>query len=97
MCRISNPDACMHAFPELEIFKLFWWITTLQSAIFGGVLRQQAAFTRAVIKQILSLYPQDKNHPKSVVLVSHSMGGIVAKSLFVDPSFKVSYGYSLGT
>ena len=93
MWGIRNPDVYTNVFPEIEIFKLFWWITILQSAIFGGVLRQQAAFTRAVIKQILSLYPKDKNHPKSVVLVSHSMGGIVAKSLFVDPSFKVSYEF----
>ena len=57
------------------------------SALYGGTLHDQAEFVRKSIQDILSLYEGQKQPPKSVVLVGHSVGGLVAKALFLDPNF----------
>jgi glycosylphosphatidylinositol deacylase len=57
------------------------------SALYGGTLEDQAAFVRQSIVDILRLYQGQKQAPTSVVLIGHSIGGLVAKSLFVDPNF----------
>lgn len=56
------------------------------SALYGGTLLDQADFVRSSVKAILGLY-SGKSKPKSVVLIGHSIGGLVAKSLFVDAAF----------
>lgn len=56
------------------------------SALYGGTLNEQAAFVRQSIKTILNLY-KGSIKPKSVVLVGHSIGGLIAKALFLDPDF----------
>ncbi|CAK1547233.1 unnamed protein product [Leptosia nina] len=59
------------------------------SGLFGGVLQSQTEFAAACVHKILSLY---KNHkytksvPTSVILIGHSMGGLVAKRLLAYPS-----------
>ncbi len=59
------------------------------SALYGGSLSAQSEFVSLSIDHILSLYPQEQG-PKSVVLVGHSIGGLVAKFLLASPDFGVS-------
>uniref|UniRef100_UPI00358F2049 GPI inositol-deacylase isoform X2 n=1 Tax=Myxine glutinosa TaxID=7769 RepID=UPI00358F2049 len=56
-------------------------------ALYGGVLERQTRFANACLHGLLSLYP---NRPQSVVLVGHSMGGIVTRGLFALPGFDPS-------
>nr|CAD7409491.1 unnamed protein product [Timema cristinae] len=56
------------------------------SALFGGVLKEQTEFVHLGIKRIQELY-NNGSVPRSVVLVGHSMGGMVAKGLFLQPAF----------
>jgi glycosylphosphatidylinositol deacylase len=57
------------------------------SALYGGSLEDQAAFVRQSVQAILDLYKADASKPSSVVLIGHSVGGLVAKSLFLDKTF----------
>ncbi|KAL3877296.1 hypothetical protein ACJMK2_035026 [Sinanodonta woodiana] len=57
------------------------------SGMFGGVLWQETEYVHHAIQKILSLYKNAQNPPKSVVLVGHSMGGMIARALFVLPDF----------
>ncbi|KAJ2945870.1 hypothetical protein O0L34_g4777 [Tuta absoluta] len=59
------------------------------SGLYGGVLQSQTEFAAACISRILRLYKSNrytKNVPKSVILIGHSMGGVVAKRLLAYPS-----------
>ncbi|XP_059179650.1 GPI inositol-deacylase-like [Physella acuta] len=57
------------------------------SALYGGVLRKQTEFVHLCLKKILSLYNTNQHKPDSVVLVGHSMGGLIARALFTLPEF----------
>ncbi|ORY50099.1 PGAP1-domain-containing protein [Rhizoclosmatium globosum] len=53
------------------------------SAFDSHLIKEQAEFTNDAIKSILDSYSSDASYrPTSVIIVAHSMGGIVAKSLF---------------
>ncbi|XP_062312383.1 GPI inositol-deacylase [Osmerus eperlanus] len=56
-------------------------------ALYGGSLRRQTLFLHESIKAILRLYKHREAPPRSVVLVGHSMGGVVARALFTLPRF----------
>ncbi|KAM4609266.1 GPI inositol-deacylase [Polymixia lowei] len=56
-------------------------------ALYGGSLRRQTHFLHESIKAILRLYKDAEVPPRSVVLVGHSMGGVVARALFTLPRF----------
>ncbi|KAM9322259.1 LOW QUALITY PROTEIN: GPI inositol-deacylase-like [Pholidichthys leucotaenia] len=56
-------------------------------ALYGGSLRRQTHFLHESIKASLRLYKHLKSPPQSVVLVGHSMGGMVARALFTLPRF----------
>ncbi|XP_023856712.1 GPI inositol-deacylase isoform X2 [Salvelinus sp. IW2-2015] len=56
-------------------------------ALYGGSLRRQTHFLHESIKAILRLYKDHEAPPHSVVLVGHSMGGVVARALFTLPRF----------
>ncbi|KAM3961034.1 LOW QUALITY PROTEIN: GPI inositol-deacylase [Aphomia sociella] len=59
------------------------------SGVYGGVLQQQTDFASACISKILSLYKSNKytkNVPTSVILIGHSMGGVITKRLLAYPS-----------
>ncbi|EZA56408.1 hypothetical protein DMN91_009837 [Ooceraea biroi] len=59
------------------------------SAFYGGVLMEQTTYVSHCIKAILALY---KNKVDSVVLIGHSMGGIIAKgALVLTPNVNASY------
>ncbi|XP_076012185.1 GPI inositol-deacylase isoform X2 [Genypterus blacodes] len=59
-------------------------------ALYGGSLLRQTHFLHESIKAILRLYKDLESPPGSVVLVGHSMGGVVARALFTLPRFKPS-------
>eukprot|EP00092_Neocalanus_flemingeri_P010254 GFUD01011050.1.p1 GENE.GFUD01011050.1~~GFUD01011050.1.p1 ORF type:complete len:1057 (+),score=343.38 GFUD01011050.1:48-3218(+) len=62
------------------------------SALYGGVLQDQVKFVSHSIERILQLYRGRKpgQGPTSVVLVGHSLGGLIAKALFTEPEFSPS-------
>ncbi|XP_066603926.1 GPI inositol-deacylase [Prorops nasuta] len=68
------------------------------SAIYGGVLMEETIYVSYCIKKILTLY---KNNMDSIVLIGHSMGGVIAKgSLLLTPIINASYAniiINLGT
>lgn len=59
------------------------------SGLYGGVLQSQTRFAAASISKILSLYKDNKytkSVPTTVILIGHSMGGLIAKRLLAYPS-----------
>lgn len=61
------------------------------SAFHGQTLFDQAEYTADAIRYILSLYnhgnENDNPNPTSLIVVAHSMGGIVARATFLDPHY----------
>ncbi|XP_014678246.1 PREDICTED: GPI inositol-deacylase-like isoform X2 [Priapulus caudatus] len=57
------------------------------SGLYGGVLKDQTKFVQQCIKHILALYAWKSAPPTSVILVGHSMGGLIPRALFTLPSF----------
>lgn len=57
------------------------------SAFHGRTLLDQAEFLNEAIKYILFLYSSKPNPPKSVLLLGHSMGGIVARVMLTLPNY----------
>ncbi|XP_026469702.1 GPI inositol-deacylase-like [Ctenocephalides felis] len=49
------------------------------SGLFGGVLEAQSLFVNHSIHTILNLYDKNTAHPKSIVLIGHSIGGLIAQ------------------
>lgn len=77
-------------FPEFDWFLLDF--NEDMSALHGKTLIDEAAFANEAIEHILSIYKQAskevganqtnwENDPESVIVVGHSMGGIVARTL----------------
>ncbi|KAF9425760.1 GPI inositol deacylase [Podila epigama] len=59
------------------------------TALHGKSLKDQAYFVNEAIAHILSFYSgQGRNKPTSVILLGHSMGGIVARTLFTLDNFR---------
>jgi len=64
------------------------------SALHGHSLMEQAQFLNDAIAYILSLYEDDRSldpnlpRPTSVLILGHSMGGVVARSLFTMKNYK---------
>ena len=67
------------------------------SGLFGGVLYEQTEFIRLCVTRILWLYKKVANPPSSVVLVGHSMGGLIARGLFTLPKFNPSLVHTIIT
>uniref|UniRef100_A0A5F8HCE8 GPI inositol-deacylase n=1 Tax=Monodelphis domestica TaxID=13616 RepID=A0A5F8HCE8_MONDO len=57
-------------------------------ALYGGSLKKQTKFVHECIKIILKLYEGQEFAPKSVAIVGHSMGGLVARALLTIKNFK---------
>uniref|UniRef100_F6YLE5 GPI inositol-deacylase n=1 Tax=Ciona intestinalis TaxID=7719 RepID=F6YLE5_CIOIN len=57
------------------------------TAFYGGNLGHQTKYIGHCIKRILSLYEYAKHKPTSVILVGHSMGGVIARGVFAIPDF----------
>ncbi|GAA5937325.1 Bst1p [Sporobolomyces koalae] len=64
------------------------------SAFHGQTLFDQAEYTADAIKYILGLYAggqqRDRPDPTSLIVVAHSMGGIVARAAFLDKNFQAN-------
>ncbi|GAA5938622.1 hypothetical protein JCM1841_004366, partial [Sporobolomyces salmonicolor] len=60
------------------------------SAFHGQTLLDQAEYTADCIRYILGLYAnrRGKPDPTSVIVVAHSMGGIVARAAFLSPQYQ---------
>lgn len=62
------------------------------SAFNGNLLADQSAFVGDCIAAVLKLYeasiPEEHLRPKSVILLGHSMGGVVARSVFNAPTYR---------
>ncbi|PKK79545.1 PGAP1-domain-containing protein [Rhizophagus irregularis] len=67
------------------------------SALHGHSLNEQAEYLNDAIRYILSLYPSTRKilntnsphpDPTSVIIVGHSMGGVVARTLFTMPNYQ---------
>ncbi|XP_018431645.1 PREDICTED: GPI inositol-deacylase [Nanorana parkeri] len=56
-------------------------------AFYGGSLRRQTEFVNICIKAILHLYKSQEFPPQSVVIIGHSMGGLIARALFTLKTF----------
>ncbi|KAG8993305.1 GPI inositol deacylase [Tulasnella sp. JGI-2019a] len=65
------------------------------SALHGPTILSQKAYVAAAIDYILSLYPAGPNRPDKVLLLGHSMGGLVSISLL--PSDRVSAIITMST
>lgn len=57
------------------------------SALSGQTLLDQAEYMNQVIERILSLYQQHPKKPTSVIIIGHSMGGLVARTMFMLPNY----------
>uniref|UniRef100_A0A2K5PC62 GPI inositol-deacylase n=1 Tax=Cebus imitator TaxID=2715852 RepID=A0A2K5PC62_CEBIM len=57
-------------------------------ALYGGSLQKQTKFVHECIKTILKLYKGQEFAPKSVAIIGHSMGGLVARALLTLTNFK---------
>lgn len=57
------------------------------SGLHGAALYQQTEFVNYCIRKILNLYKESPTAPKSVILVGHSMGGMIARALFTQKGF----------
>ncbi|ETE61005.1 GPI inositol-deacylase, partial [Ophiophagus hannah] len=57
-------------------------------ALYGGSLQKQTRFVHECIKIILKLYKGHEFAPRSVAVVGHSMGGLVARALVILKHFK---------
>ncbi|KAF3824260.1 hypothetical protein GH733_008545, partial [Mirounga leonina] len=57
-------------------------------ALYGGSLQKQTKFVHECIKTILKLYKGQEFAPKSVAIIGHSMGGLVARALLTLKNFK---------
>ncbi|XP_073945393.1 GPI inositol-deacylase isoform X2 [Choristoneura fumiferana] len=68
------------------------------SGLYGGVLLRQTRFAAACVSRILSLYKMNKytkSVPTTVILIGHSMGGLIAKRLLAYPSTMNSTNISI--
>lgn len=62
------------------------------SGLYGGFLKEQTSFVNICIKRVLSLYRKEirATKPTTIILIAHSMGGMIAKGLFLEPDFDPS-------
>ena len=67
------------------------------SGIAGGFLEEQTFFVRLCISRILKLYSKANYPPKSIVLVGHSMGGLLARAQFALSGFDSSQAHTIIT
>lgn len=56
-------------------------------AFYGGSLQSQTKFVNICVKAILHLYKNQEFPPQSVIIIGHSMGGLIARALFTLKTF----------
>ena len=70
------------------------------SGLYGGVLMGQVNFVHTCLRHISKLYKRKTSDTQSVILIGHSMGGMIARALFTLGNFQskfVSIIITLGT
>lgn len=60
------------------------------TAFHGRTLLDQAEYLNEAIRFILHLYANNESPPKSVIILAHSMGGIVARTMLSLPNYPES-------
>ena len=68
------------------------------SGLYGGVLMEQVNFVHSCLRHIIRMYERKTSGP--VILIGHSMGGMIARALFTLDNFQskfVSILITLGT
>lgn len=77
----SNPNT-----PQFDFFSVHFKEDL--TAFHGRTLLDQAQYTNDAVKYILALYSGQENPPQSVIVVAHSMGGMVARTLVTLPNYR---------
>lgn len=57
------------------------------TAFHGRTMLDQAEYLNDAIKFILSLYAEQENAPKSIIVIGHSMGGVVSRVMLTLPNY----------
>ena len=57
------------------------------SGLHGASMTDQVSYVIDAIKYIRSLYPRSSSNGPEVTIIAHSMGGMIARALFLHPSF----------
>lgn len=57
------------------------------TAFHGRTLLDQAEYLNEAVRFILGLYQNQENPPRSVVILGHSMGGVVARAMLTLPNY----------
>ena len=92
----NDPDAAKEGIRAFDFFTINF--NEDLSAFHGQTLFDQAEYVNEAVAYILSLY-HDSNRlrrdpalpdPSSVVLIGHSMGGIVARTVLVTPKYQAN-------
>ncbi|CAK7900919.1 GPI inositol-deacylase [[Candida] anglica] len=78
---LSNKEASHYDFFTADFNEDF-------TAFHGRTIVDQAEYLNEAIKFILKLYSSQQNPPKSVVLLAHSMGGVVARAMLSLPNYR---------
>ncbi|KAI5954720.1 BST1 [Candida theae] len=78
----SNYGGCN---PKLDFFTVDY--NEDFTAFHGRTILDQAEYANEAVKFILSLYSNRANPPKSVIVIGHSMGGIVARIMLTLPDY----------
>lgn len=78
--RINNPHVRNYDFFAADFNEDF-------TAFHGRTLLDQAEYLNEAVKFILGLYQNQENPPKSVVILGHSMGGVVARAMLTLPNY----------
>ncbi|PFH49243.1 hypothetical protein AMATHDRAFT_148079 [Amanita thiersii Skay4041] len=90
----SSPQAVSSTFSSRKLKRLDFYAVEFNedlSAFHGPTLQSQVAYTSRAIDYILSLYPANT----SIIVMGHSMGGIVATSLL--PADHISAAITMST
>ena len=70
------------------------------SGLYGGLLMDQVDFVHSCLRYIIRMYQGNTIVPESVIVIGHSMGGMIARALFTLDNFQsklVSIIITLGT